>query len=129
MVKHGFKQMLAEANARIASVSVSQAMPLVNDPNVVFVDVRETIEVQKAGVIEGAIHVPRGFLEFIADPESPMHNPALASGKKLVIYCASGGRSTFAVRTLLDMGVPNVVNLTGGFAAWKQAGGATGQID
>lgn len=129
MVKRGFKQMLAEANARITSVSVPEALSLVSDPGVVFIDVRETIEVQKAGVIEGAVHAPRGFLEFVADPESPMHNPALASGKKLVVYCASGGRSTLAVRTLMDMGVPNVFNLTGGFAAWKQAGGPTGSIE
>lgn len=129
MVKRGFKQMLAEANARITSLSVPEALPLVGDPNVVFIDVRETIEVQKAGVIEGAVHAPRGFLEFIADPESPMHNPALASGKRLVVYCASGGRSTLAVRTLLDMGIPNVINLAGGFAAWRLAGGAVGAVD
>jgi rhodanese-related sulfurtransferase len=127
MVKHGFKQMLAEANARIPSISVPDALKLVDDPATIFVDVRETIEVQKSGMIEDAIHAPRGFLEFIADPESPMHNPELASGKRLVIYCASGGRSTLATRTLLDMGLTNVVNLTGGFAAWRQAGGPTGE--
>lgn len=125
MVKRGFKQMLAEANARIASISVAEALPLVDDVGTLFIDVRETAELQQTGRIEGAIHAPRGFLEFIADPEGAMYNPAFARAKKLVIYCASGGRSTLATRTLQEMGYDNAVNLAGGFAAWRQADGPT----
>lgn len=125
MVKRGFKQMLAEANAHIASISVAEALGLVDDVGTVFVDVRETAELQQMGQIKGAIHAPRGFLEFIADPEGAMYNPAFARAKRLVIYCASGGRSTFATRTLQEMGYDNAVNLAGGFAAWRQANGPT----
>lgn len=125
MVKRGFKQMLAEANAHIASISIVDAVPLVGDAGTVFVDVRETGELQQTGMIEGAIHAPRGFLEFIADPEGPMHNPAFARARKLVIYCASGGRSTLATKTLQEMGYANAVNLTGGYAAWRQVNGPT----
>ncbi len=125
MVKRGFKQMLAEANAHIASLSIAEAIPLVGDAGTVFVDVRETAKLQQAGMIEGAIHAPRGFLEFIADPEGAMHNPSFVHAKKLVIYYASGGRSTLATRTLQEMGYANAVNLTGGFAAWRQANGPT----
>ncbi|SVE02160.1 uncharacterized protein METZ01_LOCUS455014, partial [marine metagenome] len=88
-----------------------------------FVDVRETQEVQNTGGIPGHVHVPRGFLEFIADPDSPMHKIALSSGKRLVLYCASGGRSALAAKTLQDMGVNNVCHISGGYTAWVESGG------
>jgi len=119
----GFKQMMAEANAAIDTLPVQQALALVGAPDVLFVDVRETQETA-SGVIPDALHAPRGFLEFLADPESPMHKPRLAAAQKLVVYCASGGRSALAVKTLRDMGYSDVVNLAGGVAAWKAAGGS-----
>ncbi len=123
MLKKGFKDMMAEANAVIDVVSVHDAVARYGDPEVIFIDVREGSEVQKAR-IPGAVHVPRGFLEFMADPESPMHNPALSSGKQLILLCASGGRSTLACKTLADMGIEKASNMTGGFQAWVEAGGA-----
>jgi rhodanese-related sulfurtransferase len=123
MVKRGFKTMMAEANAVIETVSVQDALKLVDDPEVLFIDVRETAELKSEGTIAGAIHAPRGFLEFLADPESPMHNRALSSGKRLLLFCASGGRSTFAARTLNEMGIENVAHIAGGFSAWRQARG------
>lgn len=123
MLKRGFKQMLAEAHAEIATVSVHDALTMVGDPDVAFIDVRESAEYQSTGGIKGATHVARGFLEFYADPESPMHIVELSAGKRLVLYCASGGRSALAAKTLLDMGVDNVASLAGGVAAWKEAGG------
>lgn len=123
MVTRGFKDLLAAANAEIDTVSVKDAMSQVGGGNAVLVDVRESQENQ-AGAIPGSVHAPRGFLEFIADPEGPMHNPELASGKKLIVYCATGGRSALAAQTLKGMGIENVVNLVGGIAAWKEAGGA-----
>ncbi|HUI18781.1 MAG TPA: rhodanese-like domain-containing protein, partial [Alphaproteobacteria bacterium] len=64
-----------------------------------------------------------GFLEFIADPESPMHKPALSSGRRLILYCASGGRSALAAKTLRDMGIAQVCHMAGGFGGWVQSGG------
>ena len=58
-----------------------------------------------------------------ADPSAPYHKPELGSGKRLVVYCASGGRSALAAKTLKDMGIGNVTNMLGGFTAWQQAGG------
>ena len=121
----GFKQLLAEANAVIETISVSDALALTDDPAVVFVDVRETVELQQSGKVAGAVHAPRGLLEFQADPESPMHAPALSSGKRLVLYCGSGGRSALAAKTLGDMGIGKVCHVAGGFAAWNEAGGPT----
>ena len=125
MVTKGFKALIAEANAVIETIPVKDALALVGDPKLQFIDIRETVEVQKSGTIKGAVHAPRGFLEFIADPESPMHKPEFSSGKGLILFCASGGRSTLAARTLMDMGFTKVAPVAGGFAAWQAAGGAT----
>ena len=123
MVTNGFKKMLAEANAVIETASVQDALGLVGDPNVAFIDIRETVERQQTGSVQGAVHAPRGLLEFIADPEGPMHNDVFASGKKLLLFCASGGRSALAAKTLKDMGLGNVAHIAGGYAAWREAGG------
>ena len=118
----GFKALMAEANAVIDVVSAQEAKWLTGQDDVVFVDVRESEE-RARGFIPGSVHVPRGFLEFIADPDGPMHNPALTSDKRLVVYCASGGRSTLAAKTFKDMGFAKVTNLVGGLQAWVQSGG------
>ena len=117
-------QLIGEALAEVASISVDDALELVEGKDAVFVDVRERAE-HSVGAIAGAVAAPRGFLEFIADPGSPMHNAALSSGKRLVIYCASGGRLALAAKTLKDMGIGNVANLSGGYQAWSEAGGPT----
>jgi rhodanese-related sulfurtransferase len=118
------KELLAEANRAIETITVERAIGMVGDPGVVFVDVREGSEREK-GTIKGSIHASRGFLEFHADPASPMHKPELASGKKLVLFCGSGGRSALAANTLKTMGIDNVAHVAGGFGAWQKAGGPT----
>ena len=123
MLKKGFKTMLAEANASVDAVSVHDAMDIYGSGGAVFVDVRESQE-RAQGFIPDSVHAPRGFLEFIADPEGPNHNPAFSSGQRLVVYCGSGGRSALACRTLQEMGFENVANLVGGIQAWVQGGGA-----
>lgn len=99
------------------------------DPNVVFVDVREGEELKKTGKLRGAVHVPRGFLEFYADPTSPTHKPELGAGKKLVLYCGSGSRSALGAKALLEMGVTDVAHVAGGFPALQQAGGPREEAD
>ena len=123
MLKRGFKALLGQANTEIETVSVEDAKTFIDSEDVLFVDVRETQEVQNTGGLPGHVHVPRGLLEFLVDPESPMHKPELSSGKRLVVYCASGGRSALAAKTLQDMGVENVCHNAGGFTAWIEAGG------
>ena len=116
-------ELVAEANAAVETLDVEQAKELVGRDDVVFVDVREGGELATQGKIPGAVHAPRGLLEFYADPSAPYHKPELASGKRLVVYCASGGRSALAAKTLKDMGIENAANLLGGFTAWQQGGG------
>ncbi len=115
-------EMVAEANAAVETLSVEQAMKAADDADTVFLDVRETAE-HGAGTIPGAVHAPRGLLEFIADPQSPMHKPELAPGRRLIVFCASGGRSALAAKTLRDMGIGGTANMLGGFAAWRERGG------
>jgi rhodanese-related sulfurtransferase len=116
------KEMLAAANAAVPRISPAEAKAMANDPRVLFVDVRDAAEVKASGKAKGALHVSRGLIEFRADPESPMHDAAFDRAKTLVLYCASGGRSALAGKTLKDMGYTDVRNL-GGFKDWVEAGG------
>ena len=113
---------MAEANKTVETLSAEDAVKLVSDPGVVLVDVREGEELQKTGKVRGAVHVPRGFLEFQADPTSPSHKPELGGGKRLVLYCGSGSRSALAAKTLKEMGIDNVAHVAGGFGALREAG-------
>ena len=114
--------MLAEAEAAVPRISTDEAKGLLGRPDVLFLDVREPPEVAASGKVRGAIAVPRGLVEFRADPASPMHDAAFDRAKTVVTYCASGGRSALVGKTLKDMGYANVRNL-GGFKGWLDAGG------
>jgi len=116
------KDMLAAANAAVPRISASEAIELAKAPHVVLVDVRDAAEVKAAGKARGAIAVSRGLLEFRADPEAPTHEAAFDRAKTILVYCASGGRSALAGKTLKDMGYTDVRNL-GGFKDWVDAGG------
>ena len=96
------------------------ALPLV-------VDVRDGLELQSTGKVQGAKHVSRGMLEFKADPDSPYYDNAFDREKTVIVYCASGGRSALAGKTLQDMGYKDVRNL-GGFKGWAESGGAVEKI-
>lgn len=119
---NGFKKMLADANAVIETVSVQDLPYLLDEPDVVLVDVRETVERNSEGHIPTSIHAPRGLLEFHADPESPIYNSALKPDCHLVLFCGTGGRSALAAKTLKDMGFEQVSSLAGGVNAWKAGG-------
>jgi rhodanese-related sulfurtransferase len=121
MLKKGFKQMLAEANAAIETVSVQDLDYLMDDSEVTLVDVRETVERESDGAIPGSIHVARGLLEFKADPDSPVYDNELDPDDRLILYCGTGGRSALAAKTLFDMGYRDVSSLAGGYAAWQAA--------
>ena len=121
----GFKDYLAEANAAVETCSVQDALQLHARDEWVFVDVRDANELQNEGKIPGAVHASRGMLEFRIDPTSPMHDQALApdAGKRFIFYCGTGGRSALATLRAVEMGMGEVVSMTGGFNAWKAASG------
>ncbi|HLG95224.1 MAG TPA: rhodanese-like domain-containing protein [Bryobacteraceae bacterium] len=117
------KQLVAEANSRVRTITPQDAMALLQDSATVFVDLRDSAELQKDGKIPGAVHVNRGMLEFALDPALPYHNPVFSSGKNVVFYCAGGARSALAADTAQSMGLSGVSHLGGGFTGWKEANG------
>ena len=121
--------MLAEANAVIETIPTQQALSLVEREDVVLVDLRDPRELEREGRIPGAFHCPRGMLEFWVDPESPYHKPVFAEDKTFVIHCASGWRSLLATDVLQRMGLGPVLNMQGGFTAWKDAGGPVEKVE
>lgn len=116
------KAMLAEAEAEVPRISADAAKGLLGRADVLFLDVREPAEVAASGKVPGALALPRGLVEFRADPDSPLHDAAFDRAKTVVTYCASGGRAALVGKTLKDMGYANVRNL-GGFKGWLDAGG------
>lgn len=115
-------KMVAAARARIQEIETKDALAMVNDPNVVFVDLRDVRERQHSGFIPGSFHCPRGMLEFWVDPESPYFKEIFAEDKKFVFHCASGWRSALSVATLQDMGF-EAAHLKEGFSTWEKLGG------
>ncbi|MBL6431632.1 MAG: rhodanese-like domain-containing protein [Alphaproteobacteria bacterium] len=119
----GYKALIEEANAEIETLSVADAMALHGDPDVVFVDIRDIRELGREGRMPGAVHAPRGMLEFWVDPDSPYHKPVFGEDKRFVFFCAAGWRSALATKTVQDMGLTRVAHIDGGFGAWKDRGG------
>lgn len=91
--------------------------------DLLLVDIREIQETVDLGTIPNAVHAPRGMLEFWADPASPYYRDYFNENKRIVVFCAGGGRSAFAAKALLDMGYPHVAHLEAGFNGWKKSGG------
>jgi rhodanese-related sulfurtransferase len=123
-MKKGYKQLLAEANAEISTLSAQDAIALHGNDTVVFVDLRDPRELDREGRMPGAFHCTRGMLEFWIDPDSPYHKPIFAEDKRFVFFCAGGWRSALAAETAQDMGLEKVAHIEGGFGAWRKAGGA-----
>ena len=117
------KQMIEAANAVVPRITPAQAKDLVVKGDTLIIDVRDAPEVAKSGKISGAVNVSRGMLEFRADSETPYYDANFQKGKTIILYCASGGRSALAGKTLKDMGYTHVYNL-GGFKDWAESGGA-----
>ena len=121
------KDIVKAAMAKVPAISAEEALSLVGSPDHVFVDLRDGTEQAKSGMIPGAVASSRGMMEFHIDPESPVHKPEFNQDKTYVFYCASGGRSALAAEAAMEMGLKPVVNLSGGVAAWKKAGGTLGK--
>ena len=119
----GHEALMERARSKVKNVSAEETLQMLGDPDTVIVDIRDVRELEREGRIPGSFHAPRGLLEFWVDPKSPYHKPIFAEDKTFIIHCASGWRSLLATELLQDMGLKPVLNLEGGFAAWKEAGG------
>lgn len=117
--------LIAEAKSRVENLDPDAVDNELQNGDAVLVDIRDAPELAESGRIPGAIHIPRGMLEFRADTTSPYHQAPLDPSKRVIIHCASGGRSALAAQTLQQMGYEDVSHLDGGFKAWKEAGKPT----
>lgn len=115
-------ELVSEAKAGIQNLGIDDVTREMQSGDALLVDLREKEELDQHGRIPGAVHAPRGMLEFYADPSSPYHREELDPGRRVILHCASGGRSALAVKTLEQLGYSNVAHLDGGFNAWKAAG-------
>jgi rhodanese-related sulfurtransferase len=120
----GTAQFLGEARRLVRELSPTEAQSLIGSGEVdVVVDVREPEE-WKAGHMPGAVHAPRGMLEWHADPLSPLGQATITESRhgRVVVVCATGARSLLAARTLLQMGYTNVASMRGGYRQWLALG-------
>lgn len=123
MITYGYRQMLADANAEIETLTAEQAIAAATGGGVTLVDLRDPRELEREGAVPGAFKCPRGMLEFWIDPESPYAKPQFQEDTKFVFFCAAGWRSALATHLAQKMGLKPVAHIEGGFAAWKKAGG------
>ncbi len=114
-------QLVAQAKSRVENLTPDQVAEEIAGDSV-LIDLREPAELANDGMIEGAVHAPRGMLEFWADPSSPYHRSEFEPTRRTILYCASGGRSALAAEVLAQLGYTDVAHLDGGIKAWKQAG-------
>ncbi len=115
------KDFMEEANAVVPRLSTEDGIAK-HGSAAVFVDVRDGQVIAETGTIAGALRIPRGMMEFVADPATSFHNEALKPDAEIILVCGAGGQAALAGKTLVDMGFQNVSNV-GGFGAWNDAGG------
>jgi len=124
-LKKTSSQLVEEAMALVRTLDLDTARARHAEGGSVFVDLRDVRELEREGVIPGAVHAPRGMLEFWVDPTSPYFHKAfqgVQEGRPIVLFCAAGWRSALAAKALMEMGFPEVSHVEGGFTAWKAAG-------
>lgn len=114
--------LVKEARQNIENLSPEQVEQELSTGKATLIDIRESEELDQTGKIPGSVHAPRGMLEFYADDSLPYHKPEFDKNKRIILHCASGGRSALAASTLKQMGYENVAHLDGGIRAWKEAG-------
>lgn len=128
-LKKSARDLVAEANKKITSLTVEDAKAKLHDDEALFVDIRDVRELEREGMIPGAVHAPRGMLEFWIDPDSPYFKSVFDQAKLWILYCQSSWRSALAAAQLQEMGLKKICHIDGGFNAWKKAGGAVATQD
>lgn len=119
-ISRGVKSLVEEAESTVTTLSPEQVNEKSQEQGVLLVDLRDIRELQRDGRIPGAMHVPRGMLEFWIDPESPYYRKEFAAADSLILYCNKGWRSALAAQSLQSMGVQQVAHMAGGFDQWQQ---------
>jgi rhodanese-related sulfurtransferase len=114
--------LVAEAKSHVVSLSPEEVATERRHGDALLVDIGEAEERAAHGSIRSAIHVPRGMLEFAADPTSAYFRDEFDPGRRTILFCASGGRSALAAEALQTLGYAGVAYLEGGLQAWREAG-------
>ncbi|HZS78791.1 MAG TPA: rhodanese-like domain-containing protein [Ktedonobacteraceae bacterium] len=120
--------MVADARTRIKGLSMEEMQRELESGDALIIDIRDVRERWREGTIPGAKHVPRGMLEFWADPQSEYHKKYMDPNRRTIVYCAGGLRSSLAADVLQKMGYKDVAHLEMGFDGWKKAGGAYEEV-
>ena len=115
--------LVSEALNEVKTITPEEAMKLNSENKCNLIDIRDGVELEKLGAIENSFHIPRGLLEFSIHPASTyVQNNQMDLNKETVLFCAAGGRSALAAKTLKEMGFNNVSHIEGGFGLMVQKG-------
>ena len=115
--------LVSEALKEVKTITPEEAMKLNSENKCNLIDIRDGVELEKLGAIENSFHIPRGLLEFSIHPDSAyIQNNQIDLNKETVLFCAAGGRSALAAKTLKEMGFKNVSHVEGGFGLMVQKG-------
>ena len=119
----GYQALVARAEEKVTTLTPQEVKERQNLEGVLLVDLRDIRELKREGKIPGALHVPRGMLEFWIDPDSPYYKPVFESASQVILYCNKGWRSALAAESLLSMGCEEVAHMSGGLECWLEQGG------
>ncbi len=115
--------LVADALSEVKTISPSEALELSSKDECNLIDIRDAVELQNSGRIQNSFHISRGLLEFSIHPDSPyVQNNNLDLNKEIVLFCAAGGRSALAAKTLKEMGFKKVSHVEGGFGQMSNSG-------
>ena len=117
------QNLVQEALKMVNTISPEEALEKSKNNQCNLIDIRDATELEKTGSVENALHISRGLLEFSIHPDNPyVKKNGLDLNKEIVLFCAAGGRSALAAKTLKEMGFKKVSHVEGGFAAMKNSG-------
>ena len=117
------QNLVSEAMGEIKTINADEAYKKFENNNCNLIDIREINELDNAGRVEGASHIPRGMLEVYLDPNSPIiQNGQVDKNKEFILFCAGGVRSALAVKSLKEMGYEKISHIDGGFAVMSSSG-------
>lgn len=128
-LKMGIKQLLERAEAAVTALTPAQVAERIQQPGVLLVDLRDIRELQREGKISGAVHIPRGMLEFWIDPDSPYYKSYFDHASEIIFYCNKGWRSALASYAVQEMGVEHIAHMSGGFGRWVADIGAVESVE
>ena len=119
MVIASVKEMVEVAKSEIDNISPEEASRRATEEGALIVDIRDVREMQRDGAIPGAMHAPRGMLEFWVSPDSPYTKEIFGEDREFVLCCAGGMRSALSAKTLKDMGMEKISHIETGFGGWQ----------